>query len=467
MKNISNALFVSAILSMQLLWGGFTDNLNITSANVGWWDKKGTLHITVGFFSDKNIRQKKLGELKKLVGNLSLKERTFELNGIDVLSGTAFPNQFLLDALKGPSAKDIENKAKNITELWLWNLILRVEIPPTTQNTFKNLLPPGSLAFMPHITLGKIKKMNNFDLFKRLLEAENEELSKLKKIKFTINKNDVVEVGRSIAINLENKEGVVSRIDNIKAKLPGLERQLKSKPKSSQPALEKQLQQLHNSLQNLQANLQEKKPDKPKKLDFGPDFKIGKQYIYKGRTITLGMKEIQLIANVDAIVNAANKNLRYGSGIAGAIYKAGGRQKLQSELHKIKKLTPVGTAVIQRTIPGSNLRKKQNIKYIVNAVGPDCRTSEKNNWKVYLRNAYTNSLKEAENNNLTSIAFPAISVGIFKCPFEEATSIAAQAIKNYFDANPVSSIQNVVFVLYTDNSLNRYQVEFNTYFAKK
>ena len=104
----------------------------------------------------------------------------------------------------------------------------------------------------------------------------------------------------------------------------------------------------------------------------------------------------------DAIVNAANDRLILGGGVAGAIRKKGG-PAIQEECNKIGG-TFVGGAVITT---GGNLKAK----YVIHAVGPQMGEGDEDN---KLKNATVNSLKVADENGLKSIAFPAISTGIFE-----------------------------------------------------
>jgi O-acetyl-ADP-ribose deacetylase (regulator of RNase III) len=115
--------------------------------------------------------------------------------------------------------------------------------------------------------------------------------------------------------------------------------------------------------------------------------------------------------NVDAVVNAANSHLILGGGVAGAIARKGG-PAIQRECDQIGG-TPVGTAVITT---GGNLKAR----HVIHAVGPrmgEGREDEK------LASATRASLEVAEDNGLTSIAFPAISTGIFGYPIDRCAKI--------------------------------------------
>jgi len=140
--------------------------------------------------------------------------------------------------------------------------------------------------------------------------------------------------------------------------------------------------------------------------------------------VNIQNKLVQLIEGditeiaTDAIVNAANAQLILGAGVAGAIRRKGG-PKIQAECNKIGG-TFVGGAVITT---GGDLKAK----YVIHAVGP--RMGEGNEDEK-LKNATLNSLKVADENNLKSIAFPAISTGIFGFPIQRCAEIMlATAIK--------------------------------------
>ena len=136
----------------------------------------------------------------------------------------------------------------------------------------------------------------------------------------------------------------------------------------------------------------------------------------------------------DAIVNAANAQLILGGGVAGAIRRKGGTE-IQTQCSKIGG-TFVGGAVI--TTGG---RLKAN--YVIHAVGP--RMGEGNEDEK-LTNATLNSLKLAQQNNLTSIAFPAVSAGIFGFPIERCAQIMLRTTIEYLKTP--TTLQKVVFCLF-------------------
>lgn len=109
--------------------------------------------------------------------------------------------------------------------------------------------------------------------------------------------------------------------------------------------------------------------------------------------------------NVDAIVNAANRNLWSGGGVCGAIFKKAGYEELNRACSDIETPLKDGDAVIT---PAFNI---SNANHIIHAVGPDFRVTPNAFDKLYL--AYFNSLVVLKENELRSIAFPLISSGIF------------------------------------------------------
>jgi O-acetyl-ADP-ribose deacetylase (regulator of RNase III) len=140
----------------------------------------------------------------------------------------------------------------------------------------------------------------------------------------------------------------------------------------------------------------------------------------------------------DAIVNAANAQLVLGGGVAGAIRRKGGPQ-IQQECNKIGG-TYVGGAVITT---GGDLKAK----YVIHAVGPRMGEGDEDS---KLKNATLNSLKLADENNLKSITFPAISTGIFGYPIQRCAEIMLKATIEYLKGQ--TGLEKVVFCLFGRDS---------------
>jgi len=136
----------------------------------------------------------------------------------------------------------------------------------------------------------------------------------------------------------------------------------------------------------------------------------------------------------DAIVNAANSALKLGGGVAGAIARKGG-PKIQEECDRIGG-TFVGGAVITT---GGNLKAA----HVIHAVGP--RMGEGNEDRK-LKDATLNSLKLADEHHLKSIAFPAISTGIFGFPMDRCAKIMLSKTINYLNGD--TGLERVIFCLF-------------------
>lgn len=140
---------------------------------------------------------------------------------------------------------------------------------------------------------------------------------------------------------------------------------------------------------------------------------------------------------VDAIVNAANQSLLGGGGVDGAIHRAAGPQLL-AECSMLGGC-PTGKAKITR---GYNLPAK----YVIHAVGPRWRGGNHDE-DAFLAGAYRASLELATQHGCASVAFPAISTGIYGFPLERATRIAIREVRDYLSEHEMPA--SVVFVCFS------------------
>ena len=148
--------------------------------------------------------------------------------------------------------------------------------------------------------------------------------------------------------------------------------------------------------------------------------------------------------DVDAIVNAANSSLLGGGGVDGAIHRAAGPELL-AECRTIGGC-PTGEA---RITGGYNLPAR----HVIHTVGPVY--SGKPEDQSLLSGCYRNSLELASENNVSSIAFPAISCGVYGYPIEDACRVAVDATCEFLQHNP--AIEEVIFMLFSEGDLTVYQ----------
>jgi O-acetyl-ADP-ribose deacetylase (regulator of RNase III) len=156
--------------------------------------------------------------------------------------------------------------------------------------------------------------------------------------------------------------------------------------------------------------------------------------VYQGDITTLA---------VDAIVNAANRTLLGGGGVDGAIHRAAGRELL-AECRTLN-----GCETGEAKITGGY---KLPAKHVIHTVGPVWHGG-KNNEDQLLENAYANSLRVAAENGLKSIAFPAISTGVYGFPKDRAAHIAVDTIKRFLETHDME----VILVAFSASDAQRYE----------
>ena len=160
------------------------------------------------------------------------------------------------------------------------------------------------------------------------------------------------------------------------------------------------------------------------------------RYIFGDVTLELIEGDITKQPDMEAIANAANAMLRVGGGVDGAIHRAAG-PGLEKEAHPLGPLNP-GEAVITS---GHDLPNK----YVIHCLGPVYDRDIPHD--LLLANCYKNAMRICEDKGIRSIAFPAISTGVFGYPVEEAAPVTLKAI---MDAMPnLKSLRNIRLVLFS------------------
>lgn len=148
--------------------------------------------------------------------------------------------------------------------------------------------------------------------------------------------------------------------------------------------------------------------------------------------------------DIEAIVNAANAELKPGGGVAGAIHHAAG-DELEEATRSLAPIKP-GDAVMTKAFLLPN-------RYIIHCLGPVYGVDTPSD--KLLANCYRNALDLTEKHQMESIAFPAISTGAFGYPFESATDVALETIRAHVEK--LSHLKLVRFVLFSDKEFAHYQ----------
>ena len=151
------------------------------------------------------------------------------------------------------------------------------------------------------------------------------------------------------------------------------------------------------------------------------------------------------LLDTDAIVNPSNTSLVLGAGVSGAINTHGGKT-IQEEMSKIGSC-PVGGAVVTGAgdLPS---------KYVIHAIGPRMGEGDEDN---KLKNATEESLKRAEELKLSSIAFPAISTGVFGYPLKRCATVMMTAALDHLASKEPRSLKRIIFCLYDDKALEEFK----------
>lgn len=155
----------------------------------------------------------------------------------------------------------------------------------------------------------------------------------------------------------------------------------------------------------------------------------------EGVTVECTVGNIAAQEDLEAVVNAANAELRSGGGVAGALHRAAG-PGLAAEGRPLAPIEP-GEAVVTS---GHELPNE----YVIHCLGPVYGRDEPSD--DLLRSCYVEALARAEERGIGSVAFPAISTGAFGFPLEEAARIALQTV--WERAPGLSSVRRIRFVLF-------------------
>lgn len=169
--------------------------------------------------------------------------------------------------------------------------------------------------------------------------------------------------------------------------------------------------------------------------------------MYKQIEVDISKGDIANQPDVDAVVNAANAQLRTGGGVAGAIHSAAGPM-LYDECRSLAPISP-GEAVITKAYELPN-------QFVIHCLGP-VYGRDKPEDKL-LANCYKNALELSEKHEMKSVAFPALSTGAFGYPIKEATEITFNTI--LAEVPRLKHLQKLKFVLYSEGDLKIYESVF-------
>ncbi len=159
----------------------------------------------------------------------------------------------------------------------------------------------------------------------------------------------------------------------------------------------------------------------------------------------------------EVIVNAANRYLEHGGGVAYAIAKAAaGDAREYIKISKEAMREQLGKSAIEHgevvVTPAMRL-EKHGIRYVIHTVGPYCGGVWDEDRKEKLKKAILGALRKAEELGVRTIAFPAISAGIYGCPLEKVVRTFREVVEEF--SKEAKSLERVYLVLYSEDSYRR------------
>ena len=174
--------------------------------------------------------------------------------------------------------------------------------------------------------------------------------------------------------------------------------------------------------------------------------------------VRIGKSTLQLLQGditeqrVDAIVNAANSQLAGGAGVDGAIHRSGGPDIMADTNQKHPEGCPTGSAV-------ASVAGRLSAKFVFHAVGPVWRGGKEGE-PAQLSSAYRSCLKLAVENNCESIAFPAISTGVYGYPLDLAANVSLQTCIDFLKWH--KQPDEVRFILFGEGAFGAYARSLET-----
>ncbi len=176
---------------------------------------------------------------------------------------------------------------------------------------------------------------------------------------------------------------------------------------------------------------------------------------FQGRRIQIVQGDITK-EDTDAIVNAANSLLAHGGGVAAAIARSAGEELIRESREWVRQHGRIPTGQVAVTT-GGNLKAR----WVIHAVGPVWAEHTPEEADRLLTSALENSLRTAEERQVKTISFPAISAGIYGFPKDLCARILLEGVKAYFEKNPKSQIGTIRFVLFDEGTADTFVSVFD------